>query len=569
MSIEKATAYISSIASGTIPACRYIRLAIDRHLSELQRQNTPGFPYHFSEAEAERILNLYSFFRFSKGSVAGEPFDLMPWFAALVYIAFGWRRDGGGKRFRKVYCKVARGNAKTANLVAIGTIGFLFDNVSDPEVVWVATKKDQAKIGWERQRSMLEMLVRDEPELGPLLNIPKGHTSTRINRKDCLSWVTYLGRDSSGEDGSSPSLAIVDEYHAWDNDDMMNVIESGMVKVPDPVTWIITTAGYKPQGPNSSFLKACKNVLDGVVENEELLAFIYELDENDDWKDETVWYKANPGIGISVTLEALRTEYNKIKSQGLQKEIDFKVKNLNMEASGERGWIADDVWMKGDVPVTLDDLKDRVVYGGLDLANTNDFNAFVLFAPPRFEGDPALALPYYWITEDAVEKFGTKRPFVKHWVQQGHITTTPGNVTDYEQIRREINGICKDMTALRAIGFDRALSHYLTPALMDDGFRMEVLIQSWQWLTPAAKYLEVVAAGQNFHHNGNPVLRWNMANVTMQFDRNENYLPHKGKSADKIDGVAALLNAIAQWLKERGEGPTTYYWEEEGGLLML
>lgn len=569
MSVEKAKAYISGISSGEIPACRYICLAIERHNNDLKRQNAPGFPYYFDEEEAERILSLYSFFRFSKGSVAGQPFDLMPWFAALVYMAFGWRRAGGGKRFRKVYCKVARGNAKTANLVAIGTIGFLFDSVPDPEVVWVATKKDQAKIGWERQRSMLEMLARDEPELQPVLNIPKGHTSTRINRKDCLSWVTYLGRDSSGEDGASPSLAIVDEYHAWDNDDMMNVIESGMVKVLDPVTWIITTAGYKPQGPNSNFLKSCKNVLDGIVDNDELLAFVYELDEGDDWQDESVWYKPNPGLGISLTLESIRTEYNKIRSQGLQKEIDFKVKNLNMEASGERGWIADDTWMKGDVPVTLDDIKDRVVYAGLDLANTNDFNAFVLFAPPRFEGDPALTMAWYWMPEDAVQKHSTKRPFVGHWITQGYITATPGNVTDYEQIRREIGIICKDLTALRCIAFDRALSHYLAPALIEDGFRMEVLVQSWQWLTPAAKYLEVIAAGESLYHSGNPVLRWNMANVALQFDRNENYLPTKGKSADKIDGVAALLNAIGQWLKERGEAPTTYYWEDEGGLLTL
>ena len=537
---------------------------MERHQSELVKQNTPDFPYYFDEAEADRILSLYQFFRFSKGKVRGEPFDLMPWFAALVYMAFGWRRPGGGKRFRKVYCKVARGNAKTANLVAIGTIGFLFDNVGDPEVVWVATKKDQAKIGWERQRTMLEMLVRDEPDLHEKLNIPKGHTSTRINRKDCLSWVTYLGRDSSGEDGASPSLTIVDEYHAWDNDDMMNVIESGMVKVDDPVTWIITTAGYKPLGPNSGFLKSCKLVLEGVVDNPELLAFVYELDEGDDWRDETVWYKPNPGIGVSVTMEGIRTEYNKIASQGLTKEIDFKVKNLNMEASGEKGWIADEKWMDNAEPAPIEAFKDRVCYGGLDLANTNDFNAFVLFAPPRHEGDTALVYPMFWATEDSIQKFRTKRPFVLHWVDAGHITVTPDDSTDYEIIRQDINAICSGLQHLMCIAFDRALSHWLTPALQNDGFRMEVFVQSWQWLTPAAKTLEILVAKAQIAHGGHPVLRWNMANVVLQFDRNENYLPTKGKSADKIDGAAALLNAIGQWLKERDEAPTTYYWETDG-----
>jgi phage terminase large subunit-like protein len=561
--IERAKAYIEGVSNGSIPTGKYIRLAIERHYNDLRRQGAPDFPYYFDEAEAARVLDLYKYFRFSKGNVTGEPFDLMPWFAAIVYLAFGWRRPGGGKRFRKVYCKVARGNAKTANLVAVGTIGFLFDRVTDPEVIWVATKKDQARIGWDRQRKMLQYLVQDVPELGSFLRIPKGQSATtnKITRTDeVISWVTYLGRDSSTEDGGSPSMVLVDEYHAWDSDDMMNVMESGQVKVEDPSTWIITTAGYKPNGPNTQFLKSCKNTLNGIVQNDELLAFIYELDKDDDWRNPEVWFKANPGLGISLTMDNLKSEFGKIQSQGRSKEIDFKVKNLNIEENNEKGWIPDDVWMKCDTPVTLADFEHRVTYAGLDLANTNDFNAFVLFAPAMTAGQKNLCLPFFWTTEDAIEKFRSKRPYVEHWAKDGYIRTTSGNVTDYETIRQEIKGICSNLKQLRAIGFDRALSAYLAPALVEDGFRMEVLVQSWQWLTPAGKHLEVMVAKQELAHGGHPVLRWNMANVVLQFDRNENYLPNKGKSADKIDGAAALLNAIAQYLKERDiPAPVTSY----------
>lgn len=568
--IDRAKAYINDVLTGKIIVGKWIRLAMERHKKDLEKQNTKKFPYYFDEDEAGRILNLYNLFKFSKGKETGQPFDIMPWFAAIVYLAYGWRRvEDDGKRFRKIYCKVARGNAKTANLVTIGTIGFLFDNYSDPEIYWLATKKDQSKIGWDRQRTMLKMLVSDHPDLAPLINIPKGHTSTRVSRTDSLSWVTFAGRDSDGEDGASPAVILVDEFHAWDTPDLLNVYESGAVKIDDPMTWIITTAGYKPNGPNSQFLTACKNVLTGITENEELLPFIYELDEGDDWRDEKVWAKPNPGLGVSITMTGLRTEYNKIKTQGLPKEIDFKVKNLNIEQAGSSGWIADEKWMQCAEEYDQEELVNRECWGGLDMAATNDFNSFVLYFPPVGDQKGVL-IPYYWIPEDAIEQHRSRRPFIEQWVRDGLIRTTPGDVADYELIRRDIVEICAPYY-LQSIGFDRQFSSYIVPALMEDGLRMEVAPQTWLYLTPAALHLEHAIFGKTITHGGNPVLRWNMANVSMQrSDRNNNYLPSKGRSAEKIDGIAATLNAMGQWLKEREEKPQgSYLFDETEELIII
>lgn len=556
---ERAKAYIEGVLSGEIVTGKWIKLAMQRHVDDLKKD----WEYYFDEDEAARILDCFSMFKFSKGKVSGKPFDLMPWFAAMIYLAYGWRRKGGGKRFRKVYCKVGRGNAKTANMVTIGTIGFLFDNASDPEIYWVATKKDQAKIGWDRQRKMLEMLVSDNPELAPLINIPKGHTSTRISRTDALSWVSYLGRDSQSEDGASPYYTIVDEFHAWDTTDLMDVLESGMVKVDDPMTWIITTAGYKPQGPNSEFLKACKNMLSGVGDNPELLAFIYELDEEDNWKDKDNWIKANPGLGISVTMTGLETEFNKISTQGIDKERDFKVKNLNYEMASQDGWVPDEVWMKGAEPFDITQLHGRECWCGLDLAATNDFNAFVIFFPPVYEGDKAYILPYFWLPEDAIEKHRSKRPFVPRWADEGYLKRTDGNVTDYDLIHADILEHVAPFT-IAGVGYDTALSSYLTPRLIEAGLRMEPYSQAPLWLTPPAKFIERLTQSENLQHGGHPVMRWMMANVTMHPTAAGNYYPSKGKSAEKIDGVSAMLNAVGQWLKDRGQPQgKSYLFESE------
>jgi phage terminase large subunit-like protein len=585
--IEKAKAYLSDVRKHKALHCGWIKKAVARHDADLKRK---GWEFYFDEDEAARVLGMFSFFRFSKGDVSGKPFEIMGWFAALIYLAYGWRRISGGRRFRKVYCKVPRGNAKTANLVNVATIGFLFDGQGDSEVYWLAMNKSQAKIGWDRQREMLRAMITDFPELGDAVYLPAGNTSPRMTLKTGLSWVEYVGQDSPGRDGLNPFYVICDELHEWKNDDLMNKFESGMVKVADPVTWIITTAGYYPDGPDSRFTTACKNMLDGVAEDDALLAFIYEPDDGDDWRDEKVWSKVNPGMGISLTLEGLRTEYNKIQSQGMTKEVDFKVKNLNIPAIGSAGWIRDEDWMacKGDID--WEDLKGRDCWGGLDLANTGDFNAFVLFFPPIEDGQKAVVVPYFWTPEDNIDSQKRTRPFLWQWVNDGHITATPGNVTDYGRIRRDIKKICAELR-LQAIAYDSKLSSYLTPDLIEDGFRMEIYQQGWSNMAPPAQFFELAimakpgkAAGDGdpdaevfnvplmkILHDGNPVARWMMRNVVMQHSRTSlNALPSKAASADKIDFVSATLNAIGQWLTDRGTPKIgSYLFESEVAILNI
>lgn len=579
---EKAKQYLDDVRKNPALHCGWIKKSVARHDADLKKK---GWSFVFDEEEADRVLSMFQFFRFSKGDVAGKPFEIMPWFAALVYLAYGWRRKSGGRRFRKVYCKVPRGNAKTANLVNIATIGFLFDGQGDSEVYWLAMNKAQAKIGWDRQREMLRAMIADFPELGQAVYLPKGNTSPRMTLQTGLSWVEYVGQDSPGRDGLNPFYIICDELHEWKNDELMNKFESGMVKVADPVTWIITTAGYYPDGPDSQFTTACKNMLDGVAEDDALLAFIYEPDEGDDWRDEAVWAKVNPGMGISLTLQGMRTEYEKIKSQGATKETDFKVKNLNIPATSKEGWIKDDEWMACAGEIDWDDLKQRECWGGLDLANTRDFNAFVLFFPPMFDGQKCVIVPYFWTPEDNIEEKRRTRPFLWQWASDGHVKATPGNVTDYDLIRRDIRAICAELK-VQAIAYDKMLSSYLTPGLIEDGFRMEPFQQGWSNLAPPAQFFELAvlakpgkATGEDVDaasvpkmqlmHDGNPVARWMMRNVVMQHSRTStNALPSKAASADKIDFVPAALNAIGQWLSDRGTPKVgSYLFENEAMIL--
>jgi phage terminase large subunit-like protein len=165
------------------------------------------------------------------------------------------------------------------------------------------------------------------------------------------------------------------------------------------------------------------------------------------------------------------------------------------------------------------------------------------------------------------------------WANDGHVKATPGNVTDYELIRKDIREICAPLR-LQSIAYDRALSSYLAPGLQEDGFEMKIYSQSWGNMAPPAQYFELVATAKGrpddenkipeLQHDGNPVARWMMSNIVMQYDRNQNHLPSKGASADKIDFIAATLNAIGQWLTDRGVPKVgSYLFDSEAKVLNI
>jgi phage terminase large subunit-like protein len=555
--IERAKAYIDDVLTGRVPAGKYIRLAMERHVRDMERQRTPKFPFYFSEEHAQHVFDAFSTLKLAKGKESGKPFDLMPYQAAILYMAYGWRRvDSGLRRFKQVYIKVPRGNAKTEFLAGVGTYAFVYEGEQDPEVYWVATKKDQSKVGWGRQKRMIERLLRDEPELKKVIGTSKHAVFTQ----EGLGWVSFLGKDSETEDGAAAFYGLFDEIHAYKDDDMVNVVESSMSKRDDTMSWFITTAGYVPNGPHTQFLKGAKDILDGILENDEMLVVVYEMDKGDDWKNESIWQKVNPGWGVSVKPAAIHSEFLKIKTRGLSKEIDFRVKHLNEEFQSKDAWIPDEKWQNCERSINLEALRGRPCYGGLDLANTSDFNAFALIFPPVDFTGKAILLVWLWLPHDIAENHPRNRFSYMQWERDGYIKLTPGDVTDYDIIEADITALRDECGfVIQTIGFDRAYGAYLIPRLMAADFRMEPVTQSGFNLTPDTKELERLIRKMDIHHSGNKALRWMLGNVVIHRDTNNNYRVDKGRSPEKIDGISATINALHEWVLRRDELPVSSY----------
>jgi len=544
--MQKALQYIDDVKAGHVKTGRYIKLLIDRHLSDLKKSKDKAFPYYFDYDEAAHAVNAFSLFRLPTSNGGNAPFILMPYQECILFMAYGWRKKKNSrKRFRRVYLKVARGNAKTEFLVGVGTYEFAFSDVDNPEVFWIATKKDQAKIGWKRQVTMLKKLVEDEPALESVF----GFHATEIFKRGELSWVKYLGKDSKSEDGWKPSCALADEYHAHVDDGMVNVMESGFVKREDPMLWIITTAGYNPTGPNSEFLANCKKMLEGALPGENVLPFIYELDPEDNWEDPENWQKANPGIGHVLTIDGLAEEYKKIQIGGKSKEIDFKVKNLNIEQNSKESWIRHEDWVRCGGVIDDAALIGRECYAGIDLSLTQDITALALFFPKKTGEERHILKVFYWIPEENPDIMSKNEVPYDRWINEGRIFTTPGRVINLEETATDMGRIMSQYKVKRA-DIDPWCSAYVETVFKGLGIRVNKFAQQITYLSNPTQALERLILGAEINHGNDPVLTWMVSNCETYRNSNDNVRIIKSQHKNKIDGIAASINAVFGWDQE-------------------
>lgn len=553
--MTEAEKYARSVVSGEILAGKFIIQACERFLSDLQRTDIV-----FDVKKGQRAVNFIERkLCHWEGSWRGKPLKLEAWQKFIVMQIFGWYKDGV-RRINSVYIQIARKNGKTSFAAAIGLYHIFGDKENTPQILVGANNEDQAKICVNSMGRM----IQKSPEFSDLVDDETlklsiyGRNVIGIYHHGKDATVKAMSKNPETQDGFNPSLGIVDEYHEAKDDALLNVIESGQGARQEPLLLVVTTAGFDKQGPCYTKLrKPSIDMLKGVVEDDSHLAFIYEMDEGDDWKDEKMWPKANPNYGISVFPAYIRKRLVKAQTQGKTKEVDFKTKNLNMWVDAPTVWIQDETWMKNAYGITLDDLKGARCYGGLDLASGIDINAFCLYFPKfRMIGDKWISpvLWWFWIPKAMVQ---TETFDYTEWVDRGFITPTEGvfeNVIDHKKVAFDISELPK-LYNIEAIAFDQRLAYHgvvqdlgLTFGTSEDEQFIQGLFpftQSMPNVSLATKALEAEVTNCQLDHLGNPVARWMMGNVVLKKDAIGQVMPDKQKSAFKIDGIAALVNAKA------------------------
>lgn len=470
--------------------------------------------------------------KFIEGERADTPFELEKWQQAITGNIFGWLRPDGTRRYREVFIYVPRKNGKTPWLAGLVCLVAFVDAEPGGQLYSAAADREQAALIYRHAAGM----IAREPLMASRSKIYRTFKSIEFPDTDTI--YKALSSESETKHGLNIHLAAIDELHAHPNGDLVDVLTTGTASRRQPLIIYITTADFQRESVcNQKYDYACK-VRDGIIYDPYFLPVIYEAGRDDDWTDEKVWAKANPNLGVSVSVDYLRRECQRAQDSPTY-ENTFKRLHLNIITEQDVRWLAMDKWDACGESFDAATLAGQPCWAGLDLSSTTDITALQLFFP-----ESGKVLPYFWIPSDnAREREKRDRVPYATWARQGLIETTEGNVVDYDRIRERISQIGKEYNIL-GIAIDRWNSTQLQTQLAGDGFNVVQFGQGFASMTAPSKELEKRVMSADLNHGGHPVLRWMASNVSAEMDAAGNIKPSKKKSTEKIDGIVALVMAI-------------------------
>lgn len=540
--IADVESYVDAVLTGDKPACQWERLACQRHRDDMAREPGAEWPYEFDEARALKVIRFIELLPHVKGHWVAQRgpaarITLEPWQKFILASIFGWVHcDTRLRRYRLAHVAVPRKNGKSVLAAGIGLYMLSADGEHGAEVYCGATSEKQA---WEVFGPASKMAKRTVSYLrayGVEVN------ARSLQRQDGSKFEPVIGNPG---DGSSPSCAIVDEYHEHKNEALFDTMVTGMGARQQPLALVITTAGSDIAGPCYALQRDLEKVLTGAMGNNEMFGVVYGIDPDDDWTSPAALIKANPNYGVSVGPDFLQAE-QRYAVQSARKQATFKTKHLNVWVSARAAWMNMEWWRRqADNTLRREDFADEAAYKGLDLSAKYDITADVTCYRRVIDGvDHYYLFGRFYVPEDVASDDEHKH--YAGWVHDGRLIATDGDIIDYQRIQDDIVSDAK-VGNLQDVGFDPWGATQFAQTLQEaHGIDCVEVPQNVKNLSEPMKQFEALVKTGRLHHDGNPCFDWMVANVTAKEDANENIYPRKESPEKKIDGAVAGIMALSR-----------------------
>jgi phage terminase large subunit-like protein len=531
--------YIQDVLNNRIVVGKLVRLACERHHNDLATGHLRNLK--FNPQQGLRVIQFVeSFCCHLRGELEGQLIKLEPWQQAMLYILYGWQwADTGFRRFRIAYIECGKGNGKSTWASALALYELIGFGEAGAEVYAVAVDKTQARVVFDDA----VLMVKQSPSLAKRI---KSHTNN-LHVPGTASKFQPLAANYGSLEGKRPQCFIADELHAWGYgaEVMWTGLVNALGKRDSPILIVITTAGSGEESVCKRQHAYSEKVLTGTLQADDWFAWVCCLDDGDDYTDPATWIKANPNLGVSVREKDLAALLNQATGDPASLNEVLRVR-FGIWTQTSVAYFPMDQWAQCNEPIDLESLKNQPCFGGLDLSTTTDISAFVLLFPPYGDRTKWVVLPYFFLPKDNIAK-RCQRDRVPYdlWARQGYFQLTPGNVIDYEYIRKEITEL-SDVFNIKEIAFDPWNCQESATWLMNHGFVVSPLRQGFPSLHGPTKRLLELILTHDLAHLDNPVLRWMASNVVVDSDANSNVKPNKEKSAEKIDGISALICALSR-----------------------
>ncbi len=545
----RARRYADSVVAGEILACKLTRLACERFLRDLARED---WQWQFDNDLADRACGFIECLPHIKGQWARQrlKITLEDWQVFIVCNLFGWvSRETGLRRFITCYLEVARKNAKSTLAAGIALYMLAADGEPGAEVYSAATTGDQARIVFDVAR---QMVLREADFVRGGID-PQRHG---LYMPEDARKFEPLNAEGSTLDGLNPHCTIIDELHAHKRRDVYDVLDTARGARDQSLLASITTAGSDRAGICYEQRAYVVKVLEGVFADERYFGVIYTLDDQDDWTDPDVWPKANPNYGVSVLVEdferSAREAMNKPSAQN-----NFLTKRLNVWVNADSAWMDMRAWDRCANPdLKIEDFEGEDCIAAFDLASKVDIAARVLLFK---RGKKYAAFGRYYLPEQAAED-GRNSQY-SGWSRLGKLVLTDGNVVDYERIESDL---LEDAGRFQIteVPYDPFQAMQFSQRMLAEGLPMVEMRATVLNFSEPMKELEKLVLEGNFEHDGDPVLTWMVSNVVCHRDAKDNIYPRKEREENKIDGVVALIMALGRHMAGHKQEP-------EPGIIFL
>ena len=556
--------YYSKILAGDILVSQKIRTQMDRLIDLIRNPESNYIDHYGIDGEVYRreqycfdeqyanipIAFIEQFCIHLDGEFSGKKIKLELWQKAIISALYGFVSvETGHRKHKRLHLYIARKNGKTILSAAIIIYELIAGGEKGAQCYSAATKRDQAKIPWDMAKRMIEKNPVLKKRLVALVN----GIYTKPYRD---SKYEPVSKESQKLDGLAAHLSHIDELHAIKDDNIIDVLWDSSKVRTQPIELITTTMGVERSSTFDKIYEADERFLNNIIQDPRLLVFCYELDDESEWSDIRNAIKANPNLGVSLSINGLYEEIQKAKTDST-KLINLLCKSFNVRQNSRHAWLTFDT-LNNEETYTDDELlkfKNTVVIGGLDLSRVNDLTAFttMLFDVER---QKIVVKTQYWATRKYLDSDVNQRIPLRTWEKLGLIRASGEDLINYKDVSEYIyEQFDKYGYMYQHINYDAYSAGYLIEELESMGYsRQHVLIkthQGFQTLSVPMQEMEANLKSKDLIYLNNPVTKWCLSNVELVTDRNGNYMPKKGSYERKIDGVATILNCYVSLCKNK------------------
>lgn len=471
-----------------------------------------------------------------------QAFQLAPFQERIVRRIYGPRHEDGRRIVKTVFLMLPRGNRKTSLAAALSLLHVIGpEKVPAGQVIFAASDREQAGIGFREAAE----IIRSDKRLVAATRIHDAFNSAKqITDIKSAARLRAVSSDGRAQHGTTPAFVLADEIHAWKGRDLWEALKSGLAKTDDSLMVIATTAGRGSEGLAAEQYDYARRVALGEIDNPEFLPIIFAAAPDDDWQDETVWHRVNPGLKHGFpSLSGLRSLAKEARDHPAER-YSFQQFNLNIWHGNSRDPLFsmatyDARQFKDDEA----DLEGLPCWVGVDMALSGDTAAVV--AAWLHDDGQITVKPWFFVPGDDLKERGERDgvPY-ERWRDDGLITATPGPIIDPLAVEDHLRELAARHD-VQEIAFDPHLARQIMQHLHDAGLPVVELRQAPLSMGVAIGDLERTVNGRMIRHDGHPVLRHHFDSVVASRNPSSSLTRmHKATKTSRIDGAVAAAMAV-------------------------